>query len=88
VLRQVLAAATQRGFAIHDVATQAVGSRRAADGSGLSDGSPPLVEVTLHVQGRAPVTELAAALSELNVVDAVLATDASVAAEESASLCR
>jgi hypothetical protein len=32
----------------------------------------------LHVHGRQPVTELAAALSELEHVDAVLASDANV----------
>jgi hypothetical protein len=35
-----------------------------------------MVRVTLHVHGRQPVTELAAALSELEHVDPVLASDA------------
>jgi hypothetical protein len=35
-----------------------------------------MVEVTLHVHGKRSVTELAAALSDLDYVDAVLATDA------------
>jgi hypothetical protein len=33
------------------------------------------VEVTLHVHGKQPVAELAAALSELENVEAVLARD-------------
>ncbi len=34
-----------------------------------------MVEVRLHVHGRTPVNELAASLSELDGVDAVLASD-------------
>lgn len=34
-----------------------------------------MVEVTLHVHGRRPVTELVAALTDLDYVSAVLATD-------------
>lgn len=34
-----------------------------------------MVEVTLHVHGRNSVTDLAASLSELDGVDAVLARD-------------
>ena len=34
-----------------------------------------MVQVTLHVHGRQPVTDLAAALSDLPGVDAVLAAD-------------
>jgi hypothetical protein len=33
------------------------------------------VEVTLHVHGKQPVAELAAALSDLDYVEAVLARD-------------
>jgi len=52
----------------------------------MSDGSPdghgggghdrPVVQVTLHVHGRQPLAELAAALSERQDVSAVLASDA------------
>jgi putative Mg2+ transporter-C (MgtC) family protein len=82
-LRDVLREATERGFAIDDVATRTVGRRgRRADGADpldghdAPDGRPAMIEMTLHVHGRQPVTELAAALSELDFVDAVLATDA------------
>jgi hypothetical protein len=34
------------------------------------------VQVTLHIHGRRPVTDLAAALSEIDDVEAVLADDA------------
>jgi len=76
ILRDVLAEATRRGFAINDIATEALGrsqpsTRRAGPGT-----DRPVVQVTLHVHGRPPVTELAAALSEIDDVSAVLATDA------------
>lgn len=77
LLREVLREATERGFAIDDVAIETVGDRpRVLAGHGESDGRPPMVEMTLHVHGRQPVNELAAALSDLDFVDAVLASDA------------
>jgi putative Mg2+ transporter-C (MgtC) family protein len=83
ILRDVLAEATRRGFAIDDVATQTLGPRAEPGGRDHQSSRPgrPLVQVTLHVHGRQPVTELAAALSELEDVDAVLATDESAAGE-------
>ena len=66
ILRHVLQAATERGFAIDDVSTET--GRRSPAG-------PTIVEVALHVHGRQSVTELAAALSELDDVDVVLASD-------------
>lgn len=82
ILREVLAEATRRGFAIDDVATQTLGPRP-EPASDLPDAAPgrPMVQVTLHVHGRQPVTELAAALSELEDVEAVLASDASATGE-------
>jgi putative Mg2+ transporter-C (MgtC) family protein len=76
ILREVLAEATGRGFAIDDVATQTLGPRAEAGGQ-----DRPMIQVTLHVHGRQPVTDLAAALSELEDVDAVIATDASASGE-------
>lgn len=67
ILREVLREATRRGFAIDDIATQALGGQREAG---------PDVEVTLHLHGKGSVHDLAAALSELPDVDAVLARDA------------
>ncbi len=34
-----------------------------------------MVAVTMHVHGRSPVSELASALTELDLVEAVIATD-------------
>jgi hypothetical protein len=39
------------------------------------DGRAPMVEVTLHVRGRQPVAEMAAILSDLDEVSAVLVRD-------------
>jgi putative Mg2+ transporter-C (MgtC) family protein len=75
ILRDVLREATTRGFAIDDVATEALEYRRPAG----RDGTEPdrrMVQVTLHIHGRNPVSELAAALSERAGVEAVLASDA------------
>jgi hypothetical protein len=72
LLRQVLQEAAERGFAIDDVSTETIGRRRHG---WESNGEPAKVEVTLHVHGKQPVSELAAALSDLDYVDAVLATD-------------
>jgi putative Mg2+ transporter-C (MgtC) family protein len=72
-LRDVLRQATDLGFAIDDIATEAVGYRPSPR-SGAAP-RPSMVEVTLHVHGRNSVTDLAASLSELDGVDAVLASD-------------
>ena len=69
ILRNLMAETTSRGFAIDDIATEPAGH-------GTDNAGPRMVHVTLHVHGRQPVTELAAALSELPDVDAVLAADA------------
>jgi len=74
ILRNVLKEAAGRGFAIDDVSTEPLG-RRSRSGAG-ANGQPRMVEVTLHVHGRQSVSELAAALSDLDYVDAVLASDA------------
>ena len=70
ILRQVLNEVTRRGFAIDDLATQPVkdGSAAQADGD-----QPAMVVVTMHVHGKRPVTELASALTELDLVEAVVA---------------
>jgi putative Mg2+ transporter-C (MgtC) family protein len=72
ILRDLIAETTSRGFAIDDLATEPA----ASSGHGTDHAGPRMVHVTLHVHGRQPLTELAAALSELPDVDAVLATDA------------
>jgi putative Mg2+ transporter-C (MgtC) family protein len=65
ILRQVLNEVTRRGFIIEDLATEPV-----SDGDG-----PRQITVTLHVHGRNPAGELVGALSELDYVDAVVASD-------------
>ncbi|HEY3976885.1 MAG TPA: MgtC/SapB family protein [Streptosporangiaceae bacterium] len=74
ILRQVLRQATTQGFAIDDVSTETAGYRQPA-GDDLPSARLAMVEVTLHVHGKQPVSELAATLSELDDVDAVLARD-------------
>jgi putative Mg2+ transporter-C (MgtC) family protein len=82
ILRHLLPVATSRGFAIDEVSTESLGYRESGASQPAGD-SPqrPMVEVTLHVHGRASVNELAAALSELDEVDAVAAGDINVAEE-------
>jgi putative Mg2+ transporter-C (MgtC) family protein len=80
MLRDVLREATARGFAIDSVETEALPARQpAAARNGAA--RDRIVEVTLHVHGRQPVNELAASLSELGDVQAVLATDANTTSE-------
>jgi putative Mg2+ transporter-C (MgtC) family protein len=66
ILRQLLQAATAQGFTIGELS-----ARSLAAGPG-TPGDRPMVEVSLQVQGSDPVTGLAAALSEIEDVDAVL----------------
>jgi len=74
VLRHLLQVATARGFAIDEVSTETLGHHRDADGHD-SDIHVSMIEVTLHVHGRASVNELAASFSELDDVDVVVAGD-------------
>ena len=74
ILRDVLREATARGFAIDDVSTEPAGDQRPSSGQSMAS-ARPMVDVTLHVHGRNSVNELAAALSELDGVRAVLASD-------------
>jgi putative Mg2+ transporter-C (MgtC) family protein len=75
ILRDVLQEATTRGFAIDDMRTEALRSRRSPSGNGDQRPQRPMVQVELHVHGKNSVNDLAAALSELDGVDAVLASD-------------
>ena len=74
ILRDVLREATARGFAIDDVSTETTGDQRPSSGQSMTS-ERPMVDVTLHVHGSNSVNELAAALSELDGVRAVLASD-------------
>jgi putative Mg2+ transporter-C (MgtC) family protein len=75
ILRDVLREATTRGFAIDDVETQILDPRRPGAGQDAV-ARHRTVEVTLQVHGRQSVNDLAAELSELQDVYAVLASDA------------
>jgi putative Mg2+ transporter-C (MgtC) family protein len=72
ILRRLLQTATAQGFAIDEVSAEPPGRRR-DPGDGV-----PMAEVTLRVHGKHPVSELAAALSDVDDVDAVLIDDANV----------
>jgi hypothetical protein len=47
-------------------------ARARSSSAGEQDGGPAMVAVTMHVHGRRPVSELASALSEFDLVDAVI----------------
>jgi putative Mg2+ transporter-C (MgtC) family protein len=81
VLRRVLQAVTTRGFVIEELSTEPVGYRVLREGDEIvlreadETGGPPVVEVRLRVHGRQPVSELAAALSEVEDVTSVRVGD-------------
>jgi putative Mg2+ transporter-C (MgtC) family protein len=72
ILRDVLQEATARGFTIDDLSAETAGHERRPPGNG----GPAMVNVTLHVHGKNSVSDLAAALSDMGGVHAVLASDA------------
>lgn len=75
ILRTVLNEATQRGFAIDALSAEQVGDRTREPGTGEPGDKPAMVAVTMHVHGKRPVSELAGALTDLDLVDAVVASD-------------
>jgi putative Mg2+ transporter-C (MgtC) family protein len=79
-LRDILREATAQGFAIDDVQAETLAGGSSAPGQDGSPG-PRMVEVTLHVHGKHSVSDLAANLSDLENVHAVLAADANVVDE-------
>jgi putative Mg2+ transporter-C (MgtC) family protein len=87
ILREVPQLATARGFAVDELSTVNPGSARpAGDGQSParrpgSAGEAPMVEVTLQVHGRGQVNDLAAGLSEIPGVRAVVADDVHAAGE-------
>ena len=74
ILRDILAAATRLGFVIDNVDTEVLRDQPAPGGRAT-------VEVTLQVHGKQSVNDLAAALSELEHVHAVVASDVNTAGE-------
>jgi len=79
-LRDILRQATAQGFVIDDVYAETVGGSQVSS-AGDSSGGPRMVEVTLHVHGKQPVNDLAASLSDLENVQAVLVSDVNDADE-------
>jgi hypothetical protein len=76
MLREVLKFVTSQGFAVDEVSTAtAADERRQEDGRAGIIAERPTVEVTLQVHGQGLVNELAAGLSELPGVQAVIAGD-------------
>jgi putative Mg2+ transporter-C (MgtC) family protein len=73
-LRDILREATAQGFVIDDVQAQGVGDPPVPSAPDAAPG-PRMVEVTLHVHGKHPLSDLAASLSELENVHAVLTSD-------------
>jgi putative Mg2+ transporter-C (MgtC) family protein len=72
ILRTVLNEATQQGFVIDDLSAAPVRDRSHTPDAGAE---PAMVAVTMHVRGKRPVSELASVLTDLDLVDAVVATD-------------
>jgi putative Mg2+ transporter-C (MgtC) family protein len=72
-LRDILREATSQGFVINDMRAETVPAE---------PGGTPMVEAVLHVHGKGPVNDLAATLSDLENVRAVLATDANASASD------
>jgi putative Mg2+ transporter-C (MgtC) family protein len=80
ILRQVLSEATQQGFAIDDLSAEQASD--GSPGSGMqAEDKPAMVTVTMHVHGKRPISELAGALTDMGLVDAVVASDHRVAAD-------
>jgi putative Mg2+ transporter-C (MgtC) family protein len=79
VLRRLLEAATSRGFIIDELSAEPLG-RQAHRGAG-PPGDEPMVEVLLRVHGKSSVHKLAAALSEIDDVTAVMVADELTPAE-------
>ncbi len=72
ILRQALQTATARGFAVNELSVSALPGD---GGTGLTADAGPTVEVILQVHGRGSVNELAATLTEIPGVRAVIADD-------------
>lgn len=74
LLRKVLAGVTDQGFSVGEINTEVIDRGDPA----LPGRSRRVVEVSLTVRGRSSVHHLAAALSELPEVEAVVANDVNV----------
>lgn len=73
VLRRLLQVVTSQGFTIDEVSTDTAARHAGPHADSEAQDGRPLVQVTLQVHGKQPVTDLAAILAD---IDAVLVTDA------------
>jgi putative Mg2+ transporter-C (MgtC) family protein len=71
LLQTVINEATQRGYLIDALSADPSAGHPAAAES-QEPGRPAMAAVTLRVRGRRPISELTGALSQLNLVDAVV----------------
>jgi putative Mg2+ transporter-C (MgtC) family protein len=80
ILRKVLHTATTSGFTIDQLSAEPASRPSHGEDGPVEDGPvaarPALVELTMHVRGKPAVNELAAALSEIDGVEVVLAQKA------------
>jgi putative Mg2+ transporter-C (MgtC) family protein len=79
VLRRLLQAVTAQGFTIDEVSADTASRHSAGPAILGTPDARPLVEVILQVHGRQPVKDLAATLSYVHDVDAVMVNDANAA---------
>lgn len=77
LLRQVLQVATERGFVIDQISTEVSSRPQGVGHENSTNGDSRFVQVTLQLHGRASVAELAASLSEIDGVAALLTGDVS-----------
>jgi putative Mg2+ transporter-C (MgtC) family protein len=81
MLRTVISETTSRGYVIDALSTEPSDGQRAS-GRPPDEGQPSLVMVRLRVHGKRPVSELAGALTDLELVQVVDATSDYTAADE------
>jgi acetolactate synthase regulatory subunit len=81
VLRRLLQVVTSQGFTIDEVFTDTAGRRSGSQPGPAARDGKFIVEVTIQVHGRQPVNDLAAVLSDIDDVDAVLVNDANIVHE-------
>jgi putative Mg2+ transporter-C (MgtC) family protein len=75
ILRHLLQVATDRGFAIDEVSTKVIDLPQERPAESVGTMGRSVAEVTLHVHGKSSINELAAAFSEVDQVEAVVADD-------------
>jgi putative Mg2+ transporter-C (MgtC) family protein len=80
-LRRLFQTVTSQGFTIDEVFTDTAARRSGSHPGPAARDGKSIVEVAIQVHGRQPVNDLAAVLSEIDDVDAVLVNDANIVHE-------